>query len=95
MMKLTRLPALSVVKIMVFNRQVCTEQRQEVCRETWRRTGDAQTAVSNGLGEDDILVTQPPIVECHWQTHQLQCTEREQRHECNLNHFLLGICIRR
>lgn len=86
-------PALAVVDIVVFDDQLCIENPQQPgeCRG-WCGV-EAKTTVSSELGKHDILVADPPVVEAHGQTHELEGEVGHQRNASNVEEFLFMVRV--
>lgn len=54
---------------------------------------EAETAVSSELGEHDILVAHPPVVEPHGQTHQFEREVGQQRNSGDVEEFLFMVRV--
>lgn len=56
-------PTLAVVQVVVFDDELAVEVLQKESGWARRRGEDSQAAVSEGFGENDVFVADPPVVE--------------------------------
>lgn len=81
----------SVMEIVILRDQFAVEVMEEPCRRGRRRNVETHTAVSEELGEDDVLVANPPVEEAHGKSHQLQGEIGDERYDGNVEDFLFGV----
>lgn len=87
------LPAVPVVEVVVLDHQFRIEELQQPGQGIGRRGVDAQAAVAGQLGEHDVLVAHPPLVETHRQAHQLHGAIRQERDAGDIEELLLGVGV--
>lgn len=80
---------------MIFNDQLSIEQSQQPVERVRRRGNDTQTTMARQLGEDDILVADPPFIKAHWKPHELHGEVRQEWDSSNIEELLLDIGIER
>lgn len=87
------LPPLAVVEVVVLDHEIGIEDLQEPAQRGRGRRIDTETAVAHELGEDDILVADPGIVEAHRQAHEFKGDVGQQGDPDDVEELLLGIGI--
>lgn len=88
-------PSLAMVEVVVFDNDLGIEVLQEPANGGRDGEVNAKTAMAEDLGESDILMADPPLVEAHREADKL---ERKESHDGDADHieeFLLVVGVRR
>jgi len=81
------------MEIMVFYDQFRASHPQEPSQRRRGGSKHAQAAVTKELGEDDVLVADPPLVKAHRHTHQLHRPPSHERDAKYVEDLLLCIGV--
>lgn len=87
------LPALAVVQVMVFNDELGIEVPEKPAQRGRRRSVSTEPAVAGQLGENNVLVADPPLVETHRHAHELHRDVGHQRDPGDVEELLLQIGV--
>lgn len=88
-------PSLAVVDIVVFDDELGVKETQQPREGVWRGGVQTETAMAGQFREHHVLVAYPPVVESHWQAHELHREEGHERDAGNIEEFLLLVRVQR
>lgn len=89
------LPALAVMEVVVLDDELGIKESQQPAHGRWRCCVHAEAAVPRKLGKHHELMTDPPLVEAHRETHQLEAEVGQERDSGNVENLLLRIGVER
>lgn len=86
-------PALAVVQVVVFNNDIAVEHLQQPAHSRGHGQVDADAAMTEDLGEGNVLVADPPFIEAHRQANKLKREVGHQRDAHHVEKLLLVVCV--
>ena len=82
-----------MMQIMIFDNQFTARKPHEPGDGTrWCGT-NSESAVAECLGENDVLVANPPFVEAHGKSHQFHGCVSGEWADDDVEEFLLVVCV--
>lgn len=87
------LPPLPVVQVVILDNKFRVEPTQRKAKRRRRSSVNPQTTMSSQLGENDVLVTDPPFIETHRHAHEAHREPSHQRDTCDIEELLLRVGV--
>lgn len=81
------------MQIMIFSRELGIEQPQKPVVRRGGHRKDSKTGMPKQLGEEEVVVANPPVVEAHGESQQLHGAICEEWDNGDVEDFLLGVGV--